>query len=143
MRGAGAGTSGLLALLGLIHAYWAVRGVSGRSVALPERNGRPLFQPGSGARLAVAGGLFGGALILLAQSGLIRLPVPSTWPRRGAWALATLFALRAVGDFRYVGLFKRVTDTPFARWDTRLFTPLCVVIALGCAVTAARAGSVD
>lgn len=138
VRGAGAGTSGILALLGLIHVYWAVRGVSGRSVALPERsNGRPLFQPGRSSTLTVAGGLFGGALTLLAQSGLVWLPIPSSWPRRGAWALAALFGLRAIGDFRYVGLFKRVRDTPFARWDTRLFTPLCFAIAAGSALVAA------
>ena len=37
--------------------------------------------------------------------------------------------LRAVGDFRMVGFWKTVRDTPFARWDTRLFSPLCVAIA--------------
>ena len=55
---------------------------------------------------------------------------------RGLQLLATLFALRAVGDFRYVGLFRRVRGTPFARWDQWLFTPLCVSIALGSALTA-------
>src|SRR5215216_238341 len=136
-RGSGAGTAGLLALLGLIHLYWATRGITGRSVALPERGGRPVMQPSRAGTVAVAIGLFAGALTLLARLGLVRVPVPASWPRNGAWALAALFGLRAVGEFRYVGLFKRVKDTPFARWDSRLFTPLCIVIAIGSVLTAA------
>jgi hypothetical protein len=127
----------VLTLLGLIHLYWAARGVSGRAVAVPERDGRPIFRPGRASTVAVAMGLFGGALTLLAGIDLVSLPMPASWPRWGAWALATLFALRAVGEFRYVGIFKRVTGTPFARWDSRLFTPLCVLIALGSGLVAA------
>jgi hypothetical protein len=126
----------MLALLGLIHVFWAVRGISGRSVALPEQGGRPIVQPSRASTLGVAGGLFGGALTLLAQLGMVPSPLPAVWTRRGARALATLFLLRAIGDFRYVGLFKRVKDSPFARWDSWLFTPLCLTIALGSALTA-------
>src|SRR4051794_4603956 len=99
VRGYGFGTAGVLALLGLIHVYWAARPHSGTSVALPEREGRPLFQPGRGGTLVVAGGLFAGALTLLARLGvcwLAWLPVPERWPCWGAWTLAALFALRAV-----------------------------------------------
>jgi hypothetical protein len=134
---AGVGTAGILALLGLIHVYWTAAGASGRSVALPERDGRPLFQPSRGGTLAVGAGLLAGALTLLTRVGVVRLPVPAAWPGWGSWMLASLFALRAIGEFRYVGLFKRVTDTPFGRWDTWLFTPLCMVIAAGSALVAA------
>jgi hypothetical protein len=140
VRGYGVGTAVVLATLGAVHVYWAVRGVSGRSVALPERDGRPLFRPSRAGTLVVAGGLFGGALMLLAQLGVLPSPlvslVPARWRQRGLWGLASVFALRAVGDFRYVGFFKRVTGTPFARWDSRLFSPLCALIALGSAVVA-------
>jgi hypothetical protein len=36
-------------------------------------------------------------------------------------------------------MFKQVTGTPFARWDTALFTPLCIVIAAGSALAALTA----
>jgi hypothetical protein len=133
----GAATAGLLALLGLIHLYWAARGIKGRSVALPERDGRPVMQPSRASTMAVAGCLFGGALVLLTRLGLVPLPVPALWPCRASWLLAFLFALRAIGEFRYVGIFKRVKGTPFARWDSALFTPLCIVIAVGSALVAA------
>jgi hypothetical protein len=136
VRGYGLTTAGLLAILGVIHLYWVARGVAGRSVALPERNGRPVVQPGRASTVAVALGLFGGALTLLARLGLVRVPVPARWIGAGTWTLASLFGLRAIGEFRYVGLFKRVKGTPFARWDTGLFTPLCLLIALGSALVA-------
>jgi hypothetical protein len=48
-----------------------------------------------------------------------------------AWALGIVFAARAIGEFRYVGLFKKERSTGFARADTRYFTPLCIAIAAG------------
>lgn len=44
--------------------------------------------------------------------------------------IAGIFFLRAVGEFKLVGFFKRASDTPFAYWDTWLFSPLCLVIAI-------------
>jgi hypothetical protein len=47
-----------------------------------------------------------------------------------AWrVMAVVFVVRAVGDFHYCGFFKRVRDTAFARYDTLVYSPLCVVIA--------------
>jgi len=51
-----------------------------------------------------------------------------------AWVLAALFLIRAVGEFRYVGFFKSVRDTRFATWDSWLFSPLCLLIAVLCAI---------
>jgi hypothetical protein len=45
---------------------------------------------------------------------------------------------RAVGDFRYVGFFKRVRDSRFATLDTRVYSPLCFVLAAGVAFIAFR-----
>jgi hypothetical protein len=30
----------------------------------------------------------------------------------GVWLIAAVFAVRAVGDFRYVGFFKKIRDSP-------------------------------
>jgi len=54
-------------------------------------------------------------------SGLVRV---------GAWLIAAAFALRAIGDFRYVGFFKRVRESRFARLDTFAYSPLCTLLAL-------------
>lgn len=139
MRASGLGTAGLLTIFGLIHAFWAARGMSGGSAVIPQRAGRPVIRPSRLATLGVAGCLFAAALTLLARLGIMRRPafVPASLPHRGSWALAVIFGLRAIGEFRYVGIFKRVKRTPFARWDTRLFVPLCVIVAAGSALVAA------
>jgi hypothetical protein len=49
---------------------------------------------------------------------------------------AAVFLGRIVGDFRWFGLFKRTRGTAFAWWDTWLFVPLCLLLALGCLVAA-------
>jgi hypothetical protein len=36
-----------------------------------------------------------------------------------------------VGDFRLVGFFKRVRGNAFARLDTLVYAPLCLVLAVG------------
>jgi len=41
-----------------------------------------------------------------------------------------VFALRAIGDFRHVGFFKRVRGCRFARLDTLAYSPLCTALAL-------------
>lgn len=45
------------------------------------------------------------------------------------WLAAGLFALRVVGDFRYVGLFRSIRKTAFARMDRIFYTPLCATYA--------------
>jgi uncharacterized membrane protein SpoIIM required for sporulation len=55
-----------------------------------------------------------------------------------AWLIAAVFALRAIGDFRYVGFFKRIRDTRFARLDTLAYWPLCAVLAVLIGIAASR-----
>lgn len=121
---------GTLALLALLHLYWSVVGVSSRSVALPEVDGRPVFVPSRLASFAVAASLAAAGYLILARGGLLSTPLPAGVVRAGAAGVGTAFLFRAIGDFRLVGFFKRVRETPFARWDTRLFTPLCLGLGL-------------
>jgi hypothetical protein len=55
--------------------------------------------------------------------------------RLGMRSISLMFLLRAIGDFRTVGFWKSITDTPFAHWDTRLYSPLCLGIAALAAIT--------
>lgn len=59
--------------------------------------------------------------------------LPAFLQRWGVWAVAGLFALRALGDFRYVGFFKKINHTHFAHMDSRYYSPLCVWLALSSA----------
>ena len=41
-----------------------------------------------------------------------------------------LFLARTLGDLTYVGLFKRIKESPFAKRDTLIYTPLSGLITL-------------
>ena len=50
--------------------------------------------------------------------------------KSGLWIIAGIFILRAIGDFRYVGFFKSVKQSAFARADSRYYSPLCLLIGV-------------
>lgn len=44
--------------------------------------------------------------------------------------------IEIAGRFRFVGFFKTVRGSRFARWDTLLFSPLCLLLGLAVAIIA-------
>ncbi len=111
-----------------LHFFWALGGRAGLEGVIPHESGQPLLRPGRAATVLVA-------FLLLAAAGvsLWRGALPnsrSSWiPYSGIWVIALVFAVRAIGDFRYVGFFKRVRGTTFARNDSLIFSPLCAIIS--------------
>lgn len=128
----------VLLLLSALHLFWAFGGRWGIGVAVPIVDGRPAFEPSAAASIVVAIGLACAALVALTRGGLIPSPLPDAAAQWMSIALAAIFFARAVGDFRLVGFFKRVRRTRFATWDTRLFSPLCLLLACGFLAVAAR-----
>lgn len=129
--------SSVLFLIAALHLYWAIRGV-GAGAGVPSRpDGTPAMRPGRLAALAVAAALSLAGLIILGRAGALETGMPSAVLRVGAWSVAATFATRTIGEFRYVGLFRRVRGTPFARWDGWVFTPLCFILAVAAATIAA------
>jgi len=118
-------TAAIFACLGLLHFYWAIAGVNANSAAIPQVDGVPAFRPSRAATAAVGLVLIGTAAIVLMQA---KLPL--------AIAAAVLL-LRAIGDFRLVGFFKRVRGSQFARMDTLLYSPLCLALGTSLALQAA------
>jgi hypothetical protein len=119
-----------------VHAWWACGGSTGHGGIVPSRDGRPLFRPGRWptALVALALGLAG---LLVAARALGWLGgTPALLATAACWLLAAAFLARAVGDFRYVGLCKRVRDTAFGLSDTAAYTPLCLLLGLAIAATA-------
>ena len=120
--------------LSLIHVYWLFGGGVGQLAAIPEIDGKIVFQPSALATFVVAIGLALCAVVIAGTAGILALPLSKTvlaWLTRG---LAVVLLLRAIGDFRLVGFFKRIRDTRFARLDTVLYSPLCLVLAIGAAI---------
>lgn len=120
----------IFSLLSFLHLYWAGGGRFGRGAAIPTAGGERLLNPSPFGTILVAAALFAAALVVLGRLKFWGAVVPGWIFYVGTWVISALFLLRTIGDFRYVGFFKSVSGTDFARWDTILFSPLCLFIAV-------------
>jgi Protein of unknown function (DUF3995) len=128
----------VLVLIATIHLYWTLGGRWAASAVVPTRagsNDRALFPTPPLASLAVAVLLLIAAWIVLERLGWTQV-LPAWIGQVGIWGIVAAFGLRSLGEFRYVGWFKRVTGTRFARLDTQIFTPLTTALALSSLVLA-------
>jgi hypothetical protein len=127
----------VLGALAALHVYWAFGGKSGATAAVPERDGAPLFQPGPAACAIVAALLAAAAAIVWAKAVAWSPPIlPRSAITIGAFAVAVAFIGRSIGDFRWVGFFKRQRGTRFARNDSILYSPLCLALGIGALIVA-------
>lgn len=129
--------AGVLAVIGGVHFYWALGGRAGLLHAVPQTDkGGANFKPGAAATHAVAVLLVLAATLIVAQAGLLSLP---DWPllplalRSFVALLALVFLVRALAPLRYTGFFKKVRHTPFGRYDTWLYSPLCLLLGVALA----------
>lgn len=98
--------------------------------AIPFRDDalQPFFKPGR-PEIAVVTLLFWAAAAWIMMYGGI-FPVGPKWlPGFVGWSLAAALLLRSIGEFRALGFFKRVRSTPFARMDTWVYSPLCLLLS--------------
>ena len=117
----------ILFVISVVHFYWALGGVWGTDKALPTDNkGNKLLNPPQPLSALVGLVMFGFAYVAYAlwQGNDDNIIVYA------GWGIATIFLLRVIGDFRMVGLFKKIKDTPFAKYDTWFYIPLCLSIGL-------------
>lgn len=120
----------IFAILSLFHIYWAFGGRFGSLEAIPTVGGERLFNPSLTATLLVAFALLIAMLTVLGQIGLLGATIPQWVFRLVTLGIAALFFLRAIGDFKILGFFKQTSNSDFAFWDTFLFSPLCLFIAV-------------
>lgn len=115
----------VLLFISFLHIYWGFGGLRLTSKVIPvTHNGEKLFEPGRLATFFVAFFLMVGSLILLAPAHM-----PETTVRWGSYLFAFIFFARGIGEFRYIGLFKRVRKTEFAKADTYLYVPLMFLLS--------------
>ncbi len=115
-----------------LHIYWAFGGRWAMNAVIPTKTGsqEKMFQPGIFATLIVAVGLLLFATITLGNLGWFDYLMNRKYIGYATIAIACIFLIRAIGDFKYAGFFKRIKDTDFARNDTRIYSPLCLLIAV-------------
>jgi uncharacterized protein DUF3995 len=138
---AGAAAIVILLLAAAVHVYWAAGGKAGKAAAVPTAAGRAVIKPSAMSTAMVAAGLCVMAALVALRIGWLKLPgvaADHVLLQIAVWLIAAVFALRAVGDFRYVGFFKRTRDSKFARLDTLAYSPLCAALAVLIGIAAAR-----
>ena len=123
----------ILLIISGIHIYWGLGGNWGLRASVPELINKKVMQPGRALTLAVA--IIFGLMALFYLYKIGRFPianplVPDWLSHYGLWLLASIFLLRAIGDFQYVGFFKRIKNSRFAELDTKFYSPLCLLLSV-------------
>lgn len=117
--------------LGIIHFYWAAGGQFGFENTLPtNQEGVRMLDPQTidciigGIVFTFFGSIY--AISLKSMNSKFAKAILNIC----LWFIPIIFMLRAIGDFNYVGFFKEIKNTNFAYYDTILYSPLCLVIAV-------------
>ncbi|MGH9765574.1 MAG: DUF3995 domain-containing protein [Blastocatellia bacterium] len=134
----GIALAAVFAMLAALHVYWALGGRWGSGFAVPTIGGTRQIDPGPLATLLVAIALLAAMLTILGQTGLLGEAIPNWIFYWGTLGISVVFLLRSVGDFKLFGFFKQIQGTAFARWDTWLYSPLCLLISITAFLVARR-----
>ncbi|WP_298220898.1 DUF3995 domain-containing protein [Flavobacterium sp.] len=123
--------------LGSIHFYWAFGGKFGFARTLPTKiTGEKVLNPKKIDCLIVAFVLTLFGVFYAIESGLIVFKLSEWIISYVSWIIPIIFILRAIGEFKFVGFFKSVKETNFGKSDTKIYTPLCLIIGiLGITIT--------
>lgn len=121
----------LLICLSGLHFYWALGGRWGFAQALPtNESGKRVLNPKMIDCLIVGVALFSFAIVHLIVADIVLVKLPVWISHYALWVIGSIFFLRAIGEFKYIGFFKRIKSTPFGRNDSRYYSPLCLLIGI-------------
>ena len=128
--------SAIFVALALWHFRMALKPATGVSGAVPSVNGRPVFVPSKLSTFVVGLVLLSFAALVAITGGLLSVGLPRAVAAWLSYGLALGLLARAIGEFRYVGFFKRVRSSRFAELDSLVYSPLCLMLSGGVALVA-------
>ncbi|MDY8136127.1 DUF3995 domain-containing protein [Aquimarina sp. 2201CG5-10] len=121
----------ILIVLGIIHFNWVIGGTFGFEASMPTKeSGERALNPKNIDSAIVGTGLMTFGFFYLFQSGIINYNLPEWILKYGGWIIPVIFILRSIGEFKYVGFFKRIKQTNFGKLDTKFYSPLCLAIGV-------------
>ena len=125
----------IISFAAVFHIHWALGGHLGYSVSLPQLpDGTPVMANRLAFWRPAAGGvalcLICLALLLLTRSGHLHLPLSEDPIRFALLFVGVAFVARTLIPNPYVGFFKALRTTRWAKYDTRLYSPLFLVLGL-------------
>lgn len=114
-----------------MHIYWAFGGTWAKNSAIPtKKDGTKVLHPKMFDTLLVALGLLFFTVYYLMKLDWFHFSFLPEISYYLGWIIPGIFTLRVLGELRYVGIFKTIKSTHFARMDNQLFIPLCLIIAI-------------
>ncbi len=118
--------------LSLLHVYWAFGGVYALGGVIPTKNNEnKVFKAPPFLTFLVALFLFVVAMVYINAAHIYDFTfLPKFLKEYGIIIFSSIFMIRAIGDFKYVGFFKKIKETQFAKNDTKYFSPLCVFLGI-------------
>ncbi|WBX78201.1 DUF3995 domain-containing protein [Tenacibaculum ovolyticum] len=122
----------ILIFLSIIHFLWSAGVKWGYKAVLPtdEENNLKL-KPSKIITIIVACLLAFAAVLYAVKAKIVTVYfVPNSIVNVGLYIVLVVFFIRSIGDFKYVGFFKKTKNTMFAKNDTKYFSPLCLFLSI-------------
>ncbi len=122
----------LLLIISLFHFYWAFGGTFGLDAVIPTHTKEiKVLKAPPILTLLVAFFIILVFMVYLQETKIYNLYfLPEIIKQYGLIVFSSIFLLRAIGEFKYVGFFKQIKHTKFAENDTNYFSPICLFLAL-------------
>jgi len=125
--------------ISFLHFYWVLGGKWATDRVFPDEVGPMLVNGKMNTILLIATAFVAicflyFAYLVAAYSGRVLTPFSGNVIKYQLIALAIIFAMRAIGDFKYCGFFKSKKVSLFSYWDTKLYAPLCLGLSI-CLIT--------
>ena len=129
----------ILLVLAGIHFYWAFGGAWGFDATLPtDAHGKRMLNPKKTDSLIVGLGLLIFGAYYLMITCILTHTIPNWLYVLLGWLIPIIFFARAIGDFRYIGFFKKIKTTRFAKYDTWYYSPLCLILSIATTLITTR-----
>jgi len=121
----------ILIAISILHIYWANGGKFALDNAIPTTiKGIKVFNPGKLLTFLVSVLLLVFAYVAyILQFDNLNLLFTNYYMIAGK-IVSTIFIIRVIGDFKYIGIFKKIQNTPFAIYDSKYYIPLCFIISV-------------
>lgn len=121
--------SSILLFLAIVHFNWALGGKWAFDKALPTKeNGELVLRPKRIDCAIVGFGLLIFACYYLMKIDMFNLELPQFFKDYFGLFISAIFILRALGEFKYVGFFKKIRNTEFGALDSKFYSPLCLIL---------------
>ena len=118
-------------IIAALHLYWLFGGNKWLDKVLPTNiEGERILNPKKIETLIVTSTLFCFAFFYSLKLGFFNFELPELLLKYTGWIIPSIFILRAIGDFKYIGFFKKIKSTEFGKLDTKYFSYISLCIGL-------------